>query len=222
MKIENWNINDVKPYENNPRKNDEAVEYVANSIREFGFQQPLVVDSDGVIVVGHTRYKAARQLGLEEIPVIVADELTDNQIEAYRLADNKVSEFAEWDFTKLNEELENIDWLDVDMTDFGFYLDNIKATLDEFEEDAAVEEEVEGDIPFTDYIDEEKQYVVLKFDNEKDWLHAQSVLGLEKVQSLPTRKDGVQNKDFRFTGIGRVLDGNTAFKRIVENDRMLD
>lgn len=222
MQIENWNINDVKPYENNPRKNDEAVEYVANSIREFGFQQPLVVDSDGVIVVGHTRYKAAQKLGIEEIPVIVAEELTDNQIEAYRLADNKVSEFAEWDFPKLNEELENIDWLDVDMTDFGFYLDNIKATLDEFEEDAAVEEEIEGDIPFTDYIDEEKQYVVLKFDNEKDWLHVQSVLGLEKVQSLPTRKDGVQNNDFRFIGIGRVLDGNTAFKRIVENDRMLD
>lgn len=221
MKVENWELSKVIPYENNPRENDEAAEYVANSIKEFGFQQPIVVDKNGIIIAGHTRWKAAQQLGLSEVPVVVADELSQNQIDAYRLADNKVSEYSDWDIEKLNFELENIDWLDVDMTQFGFYLEDARNILDEFEEDAAVEEEIDGDIPFTDYIDEEKQYVVLKFDNEKDWLHAQSVLGLEKVQSLPTRKDGVQNNDFRFTGIGRVLDGNTAFKRIVENDRML-
>lgn len=123
MQVEQWNIEDVKPYERNPRKNDEAVEYVANSIREFGFQQPLVVDSNGVIVVGHTRLKAAQKLWLTEVPVVVADGLTDDQVKAYRLADNKTNEFAEWDFDKLNEELEGIDWLDIDMTQFGFYLD---------------------------------------------------------------------------------------------------
>lgn len=123
MQVETWKVEDVTPYENNPRKNDEAVNYVANSIREFGFQQPLVVDSNGVLVVGHTRLKAAKKLGLEEVPVVVADGLSQNQIDAYRLADNKTNELSEWDFDKLNVELEGIDWLDVDMTGFGFYLD---------------------------------------------------------------------------------------------------
>lgn len=120
MQVENWNIEDVKPYENNPRHNDEAVEYVANSIREFGFQQPLVVDSEGVLIVGHTRLKAARELGLESVPVVVASDLTDEQVRAYRLADNKVAEASSWDWNMLNEELENIDWLDLNMEQFGF------------------------------------------------------------------------------------------------------
>lgn len=120
MQVENWNIDDVKPYENNPRNNDEAVEYVANSIREFGFQQPLVVDSDGVLIVGHTRLKAAKELGLESVPVVVASDLTDEQVRAYRLADNKVAEASSWDWNMLNEELENIDWLDLNMEKFGF------------------------------------------------------------------------------------------------------
>lgn len=123
MKIEQWNVGDVIPYANNPRKNDDAVEYVANSIKEFGFQQPIVVDSNGVVIVGHTRLKAARKLGLETVPVVVADGLNENQVEAYRLADNKVAEFSLWDFDKLNEELEAIDWQQIDMTNFGFYLD---------------------------------------------------------------------------------------------------
>lgn len=122
MQVENWPIENVKPYENNPRKNDDAVEYVANSIREFGFQQPLVVDSEGVLIVGHTRLKAAQQLGLTEVPVTVADGLTNEQTKEYRLADNKTAEFAEWDFSMLNEELEGIDWLDCDMGKFGFTL----------------------------------------------------------------------------------------------------
>lgn len=120
MQVENWPIGDVKPYGNNPRKNDEAVEKVANSIREFSFQQPIVVDKDGVVIVGHTRLKAANMLGLEEVPVVVASGLTQNQVDAYRLADNKTGELASWDWEKLNEELENIDWLDINMEDFGF------------------------------------------------------------------------------------------------------
>lgn len=120
MQIENWNINDVKPYENNPRKNDEAVEKVANSIKEFGWQQPIVVDKDGIVIVGHTRLKAAQELGLDKVPVLVAKDLTDDQAKAYRLADNKTSELAIWDFPKLNIELEDIDWLDMNMEDFGF------------------------------------------------------------------------------------------------------
>lgn len=110
-------IEDLKPYENNPRKNDKAVDAVAESIKNFGFKVPIIVDKDNVIVAGHTRYKASKKLGLEEVPVIVADDLTKEQIKAFRLADNKVSELAEWDFDKLDEELANIE---MEIAIFGF------------------------------------------------------------------------------------------------------
>ena len=120
MIIQEKKIKDLIPYENNPRKNDEAVEYVANSIREFGFKVPLVVDSNNVIVCGHTRYKAARMLKIDAVPCVVADDLTDEQIKAFRLADNKVAERSEWDFDLLNEELDGI--FDIDMENFDFEL----------------------------------------------------------------------------------------------------
>lgn len=118
MQIVEKKINDIKPYEKNPRKNDNAVDAVANSISQFGFKNPIVIDGNNVIICGHTRYKAAKKLGLEVVPCVVADDLTEEQIKAYRLADNKVSELAEWDFNILGDELESI--FDIDMTDFGF------------------------------------------------------------------------------------------------------
>ena len=117
MDIVEKRLDEIYPYENNPRKNDEAVEAVANSIREFGFKQPIVVDADGVIIVGHTRYKAAQELGLETVPVLVAGDLSEEQARAYRLADNKTSELAEWDFSALEIELDKIN---MDMEQFGF------------------------------------------------------------------------------------------------------
>lgn len=111
-------INQIKPYEKNPRKNDEAVEYVANSIKEFGFKVPIVIDRNGIIVAGHTRYKASKKLGIDTVPCIVADDLTDEQIKAYRLADNKVSEKASWNYELLEEELDTL--LNIDMEEFGF------------------------------------------------------------------------------------------------------
>lgn len=116
LEIKYVDIEDIKPYENNPRFNDNAVEYVKNSIKEFGFKVPMILDKDNKIVTGHTRYKASLELGLKEIPVIYADDLTEEQIKAFRIADNKVSEFADWDIELLAEELENID---IDMTEFG-------------------------------------------------------------------------------------------------------
>ena len=118
MEIIYKKVGDLVPYEKNPRKNTKAVKYVAKSIEEFGFKVPLVIDRDNVVVCGHTRLKATKQLGIEEVPCIVADDLTDEQIKAFRLADNKVSEQAEWDIGLLNEELDDI--LNVDMSDFGF------------------------------------------------------------------------------------------------------
>jgi ParB/RepB/Spo0J family partition protein len=97
MKIEQWKLSEITPYENNPRQNDAAVDAVAASIKEFGFRQPIVVDTQGVIICGHTRYKAAQKLGLEKVPVHVAKDLTPAQIKAYRIADNKTADLAVWD-----------------------------------------------------------------------------------------------------------------------------
>ena len=136
-------IKSIKPYENNPRNNDDAVEAVANSIKEFGWQQPIVVDKDNVIIVGHTRYKAAKRLKLDEVPITVADKLTPEQVKAYRLADNKVGELADWDDNLLNAELIGIDGLD--MSDFGFDI-NEDAFIDE-ESKEAVEDDFEEEVP---------------------------------------------------------------------------
>ena len=118
MTIKEINITELKPYENNPRHNDAAVEGVANSIRAFGFKVPIVIDKNKVIVAGHTRWKAANMLGLEKVPCIIADDLTEEQIKAFRLADNKVGELATWDFDKLETELAGL--ADFEMNLFGF------------------------------------------------------------------------------------------------------
>lgn len=123
-------LSDITPYENNPRNNEEAVEKVANSIKEFGFNQPIVVDKDNVIIVGHTRYLAAQELGLTEAPVIVAGNLSDEQARAYRLADNKTGELAGWDFEKLALELEQIESLD--MGEFGFESHDLGGEIGDF------------------------------------------------------------------------------------------
>ena len=105
MIIEDIPISAVKPYEKNPRKNDKAVDGVAESIKQFGFKQPIVIDKNGVIVAGHTRYKAAIKLGFDTVPCVRADDLTQKQIKAYRILDNKLNELASWDFEMLGEEM---------------------------------------------------------------------------------------------------------------------
>lgn len=131
MEIIYKKIEDIKPYPNNPRFNDEAVEYVANSIKEFGFKVPIILDKNNEIVAGHTRYKASLELGLKEVPCIIADDLTDEQIKAFRLADNKVSEKAQWNFDLLEEELNDI--LNIDMSEFNFNELNVDDLDTEFE-----------------------------------------------------------------------------------------
>lgn len=132
MQIFEKALNEIKPYENNPRENDEAVPLVAASIKEFGFKVPIVIDSKGVIVCGHTRYAAAASLGLTGVPCVVADDLTPKQIKAFRLADNKVSERAKWDVAKLSIEFSELEGFD--MEPFGF-------DFDEEEEDEQPEED---------------------------------------------------------------------------------
>ena len=133
MNIKKLKTSELKPYKNNPRKNDEAVDLVANSIKEFGFKVPIIVDKNNEIVAGHTRLKALKKLGIDEVECVIADDLTDEQIKALRLADNKVSEKAEWDFNLLDDELKDI--LQLDMSQFGFDF-----TPDEPEEEQEEEE----------------------------------------------------------------------------------
>ena len=120
MKIISVPIEDVIPYDRNPRHNDRVVDAVARSIQEFGFRQPIVVDDQGVIIVGHTRWKAAHKLGLMTVPVHVASELTPEQIRAYRIDDNKLGELADWDESLLAEELQELSALSMDLHLLGF------------------------------------------------------------------------------------------------------
>jgi DNA modification methylase len=130
MQIEMWPITDIRPYTNNPRINDPAVDAVAASLREFGFRQPLVVDEQGVIVVGHARYKAALQLGLEKVPVHVATGLTPEQIRAYRIADNKTADLSDWNYELLPIELAELKHCDFDLGLLGFDPDELARLLD--------------------------------------------------------------------------------------------
>lgn len=129
---------DLKPYENNPRINDKAVEAVANSIQKFGFRQALVIDQNNVIVCGHTRWKAAKKLGIQEVPCFRAEDLTEEEIRAYRLADNKTAELAEWNLDLLDYELEALEGFD--MTEFGFQVEEMDAEV-------AVEDNYEPVLP---------------------------------------------------------------------------
>ena len=144
MEIIEVKITELKPYENNPRNNDDAAAAVARSIKEFGFKVPVIIDKNNVIVAGHTRLKAAMLLKLESVPCIVADDLTDEQIKAFRLADNKVAELATWDFEALDKELKDLEDMDLDfdMSDFGFESSEIGGGTEQIEED-----EFDEDLP---------------------------------------------------------------------------
>ena len=126
-------LSELIPYDKNPRNNEAAVDPVAESIREFGFKVPIIIDGNGVIVAGHTRLLAAKKLGLKKVPCVVADDLTEEQIKAFRLADNKVSELAEWNVDLLGEELKEI--TDIDMSEFGFELSEFDVEPTEIQED---------------------------------------------------------------------------------------
>lgn len=135
MKIVNKNVDELIPYENNPRLNDEAIGAVANSIKNFGFKVPIVIDSNNEIVTGHTRLKAAKKLGVKEVPCVVAEDLSPEQVKAFRLADNKVADMAYWDYDMLHKELEELETfnLDFDMVDFGFFDVTIDDYIDNME-----------------------------------------------------------------------------------------
>jgi hypothetical protein len=135
MEIRDLSLDTIIPYARNPRKNDGAVDKVAASIKEFGWRSPIVVDEEMVILAGHTRYKAAKKLGLTEAPVHIAEGLTEAQKKAYRIADNRVAEEAEWDEELLKFELEELGDLDFDMNFLGFDNKELSKLLEDSDED---------------------------------------------------------------------------------------
>ena len=150
MNVIMMNLSDLTPYDKNPRKNDDAVKYVKASIKEFGFKIPIIIDKDNVIIAGHTRYKASKELNIKEVPCIVADDLTDEQIKAFRLADNKVGEVATWDDDLLNEELNDIFEIDMSLFDFE---DDLEPNFDELEREVEENETLTIKIVFKTYDD---------------------------------------------------------------------
>lgn len=204
MEIIYKKLDELKPYEKNPRKNDDAVEYVANSIKEFGFKVPIIVDENNIIIAGHTRYKASKKLGIKEVPCIIADDLTEEQIKAFRLADNKVSEKAKWDTDLLGMELDSL--FDViDMNKFGFPVQIENIDGDE-----------EGEEKITKELGEANNYVVLQFYTDLEWDEAQVLLGLERVQT------GEENENIRRHGIGRVIDGKAILDKLMKLKELED
>ena len=197
---------ELVPYENNPRNNDEAVDYVANSIKQFHFQVPIIIDKDNVVVAGHTRLKACKKLGIEEVPCIVADDLTEDQIKAFRIADNKVGEVSTWDIEKLGFELADID---IDMSEFGdFGLEDDSDNVD------LENKEQKPELEFTEVLGEEHNYVVLYFDNDVDWLQAESLFDIKPRKNLSTRTDGKITESMTRVSVGRVLNGAEALERL--------
>lgn len=200
-------IKDLKPYKNNAKKHTkEQVEQIANSIKEFGFTQPVIIDKTNCVVAGHGRILGARKAGLKQVPTVMLEELTEEQIKAYRLVDNKLNE-SEWDYNLLEEELKQFTE-DMNIEAFGFTTDVL--------EDETIE--VEPEIPFTEILNEENNYIVLKFNNKIDWINAMGLFGIEQVKAYPTKKNGNKKTFGKRAGVGRVIDGQKVLERIQGNE----
>ena len=201
MKVANRNLAELMPYAGNAKKHDSTqIANVAESIKQFGFVQPIVIDRDGVIVIGHCRALAAEKLGMKEVPCVCVDDLTPEQVNALRIVDNKSNE-SEWDLDILPDELADID---LSGFDFDFGLDKKKN-----------KEEIDGEVEFSEILGEENNYLVLQFKTDIDWLNAQSIFGLETVKSYSTRKDGKVTKNMERKGVARVLDGAKVLNELL-------
>lgn len=203
MKIENMKISDIIPYKKNAKKHDKVqIDNVAESIRQFGFAQPLVVDKDNNLIIGHCRLLASKKLKLREVPVVRMDQLTEDQVKKLRLLDNKLNE-SDWDMDFLLEEVELLDFDGFDIEWGGE-----KNKVDEEDQD-------EPEVEFSEILGEENNYIVLQFKTDVDWLQAVSVFGIKNVQCYSTRKDGKITDKMRRIGVGRVLDGAKVLKDLI-------
>lgn len=184
-------LNSLIPYVNNPRNNENAVDKVAASIAEFGFKVPIIVDADNVIVAGHTRYLAAKKLGLETVPVIIAADLTEAQIKAFRIADNKVAEYASWDNDLLKIELEALEGLDYDLSETGLTDVEIESllNLDDIPDGVEIEKE--------DGEGEKVNINAMKFSGKEVPMTDEEV---DKLNELYNEYTDLQGTNFGFVG----------------------
>lgn len=155
MEIINVKVDDLKEYENNPRNNEKAIVVVEKSIKEYGFKNPIIIDKNYVVVAGHTRLAAAKNLNYEEVPCIMASDLNEEQIKAFRLVDNKTAEFAEWDIEKLEEELAS---MEIDLVEFGFE----RFDPDEFDTDFSLPSEDKSPIQTITFTLHENQLATIE------------------------------------------------------------
>ena len=194
MTIVNKPTAELKPYDKNAKKHDKKqIENVAESIKQFGFVQPIVLDKNNNVIIGHCRLEAAKKLHLDEVPCVMADDLTDEQVKKLRLLDNKLNE-SDWDIDLIAEEIADLDF---DGFDVNF-------------ESKRKKEQIEGDVPFTEELLEEHNYIVLYFDNEMDWQQAVTVFGIGQVKLNDKGKFKSERK-----GVGRVLNGAEAINRLL-------
>ena len=197
MEIIEKKVTELVPYGNNPRNNAESVQFVANSIREFGFKNPIIIDKNNVIVAGHTRLLAAKSLGMETVPCIMADDLTEEQVRAFSIADNKVAKFSTWEQAMLDLELIELGPA-IDMSQFGF--PTVEIEEPEKKSKTCTLESME--IKAFEHWD----YLVFVFDNQMDWLNVVNQFGLKKVNA----GYGTMKK----TGVGRVINGKKLLEAI--------
>ena len=202
MQIENIPIGDLKAYDKNSRtQSKKQVAQVVASIKEFGFTNPLLVDEGNTLIAGHGRLMAAKELKMDEIPCVRLSHLSEAQKKAYVIADNKIALNSGWDDDLLKSELADLDDLGFDVSVTGF---------DDILEDAGMGGEQEGEVKFSEYLNEAHNYVVLYFENDIDWLQAQTHFNLESVHSKRA------NGKTWSKGIGRVVDGAEYLKKLTQ------
>lgn len=202
MKIENVSVNDLIPYEFNNKKHDKVqVDRIANSIKEFGFLQPLVINKENIVIVGHWRLEGAKKLGMKDVPCVRVENLTEQQIKKYRILDNKLNE-SEWDVDNLKLELDELG--DMNFGDLKIDVDELFGDLFEDVKENTKEEE-KPEVEWSEELLEEHNYIVLYFDNTTDWMTACDKFGIEQKKRLGTIK-GV--------GIWRVVKGSKFLDKI--------
>lgn len=196
-------LKDIKPYPKNAKKHDQTqISNVAQSIKEFGFVQPIVVDKNNVIIIGHCRYLALIKLGYEEIPDdwVKKVDLSETDAERLRLLDNKTNE-SEWDTDLLSELVPDLDF---SMFDLDWKLKELK------------EEEEKPEVEFTEVLGEENNYIILQFKSDIDWINAVSLFNIKTVRDMSTRKDGKITGKMERGGVGRVLDGAKFIEEFIK------
>lgn len=205
MKIEKIELSKIIPYEKNAKEHPrEQIEQIKRSIEDCGYNDLIAIDENNVIIEGHGRWESLRELGYVEIEVVRLTHLTEEQKKKYRVLHNKLTMNSDFDFDMLEKELADMN--EDEKAFFGF------DTFDEeFEED---EEEERPEVRFTESLNEKHNYIVLYFDNEVDWLQAETVFGIQRVKELSTRKDGKEMKKPR-VGIGRVINGAEALSKVI-------